>query len=103
VTTIFGFHKPPVQAVCKSPGKSTLIATTNPDPVASVPPTTAFAGVGKSPINKAKIEINELDIYVYDHKFYDNLYKYNLPYLIYLLDINIYLYNDYLLLYNEQK
>ena len=63
MTTIFGFHKPPVQAVCKSPGKSTLIATTKPDPVASVPPTTAFAGVGKSPINKAKIEINELDIF----------------------------------------
>jgi hypothetical protein len=63
VTTIFGFHKPPVQAVCKSPGKSTLTATTKPDPVASDPPTTALAGIGKSPINKEKIAINELDIF----------------------------------------
>jgi hypothetical protein len=52
-----------VHAVCKSPGKSTLTATTKPDPVASAPPTTAFAGVGKSPINKEKIEINALDIF----------------------------------------
>ena len=42
--TIFGFQSPPVQAVCKFPPKSTLIATTNPDPVAYVPHTTAFAG-----------------------------------------------------------
>ena len=59
--TIFGFHNPPVQAVCKSPGKSTLTATTKPEPVASVPPTTAFAGEAKRPINKAKIATAALD------------------------------------------